>query len=411
MDRLIKNKKLEGEITAITSKSYAHRAIFAAGLCHKNSTIIIDDLSKDIEASLNAIKSLGVDVLRDKNKFHIYPPKKYKNPVVANVSESGTTLRFLIPVIATLGLDAKIIREKSLINRTNSVYKDLFKKQGIKFLEKDESIYLSGKFQDFNFDLPGDISSQFISGLMIASGTVKEDFNINVNTKIESKPYVDMTIDVLEKFGLLIFNDKNSYICKNTFKATDYIVEKDWSNALFFLGAGVEVKGLDKNSKQGDKNALKFLEKLGYINVSEKEIKIKKLKKPEQKLTLDAKNIPDAVPILCVISAHAPVHVEIINTRRLKLKESDRVKSTVEMLRNLGVEVDVRENSFSFDGIDKFNSAKINSYNDHRIAMAASIAATFADGPIKIIDSECVEKSYTNFYCDFKRLGGEIDVL
>lgn len=411
MDRLIKNKKLEGEITAITSKSYAHRAIFAAGLCHKNSTIIIDDLSKDIEASLNAIKSLGVDVLRDKNKFHIYPPKKYKNPVVANVSESGTTLRFLIPVIATLGLDAKIIREKSLINRTNSVYKDLFKKQGIKFLEKDESIYLSGKFQDFNFDLPGDISSQFISGLMIASGTVKEDFNINVNTKIESKPYVDMTIDVLEKFGIEISKNNNSYICKNTFKATDYTVEKDWSNALFFLVAGVKVKGLCKNSKQGDKNALKFLEKLGYINVLEKDIQLKHLKNPEQKLTLDAKNIPDAVPILCVISAHAPVHVEIKNTRRLKLKESDRVKSTVEMLRNLGVKVEIGENSFSFDGIEKFKSAKINSYNDHRIAMAASIAATFADGPIKIIDSECVEKSYANFYCDFKLLGGEFDVL
>lgn len=411
MDRLIQNKKLDGKISAITSKSYAHRAIFAAGLSKENSTIIIDNLSKDIIASLNAIKSLGVEVIRDKNKFQIYPPKEFKNPAVINVSESGTTLRFLIPVIATLGLDAKIIREKSLINRTNSVYEDIFKKQGLKFLEEGESIYLSGKFSDYNFDLPGDISSQFISGLMIASGLVKEDFNININTKIESKPYVDMTIDVLEKFGLEISKNNNSYICKNTFVATDYTVEKDWSNALFFLVAGVEVKGLNKNSKQGDMNALKFLGNLGYINISEKEIKLQKLKAPNDKLILDASNIPDAVPILCVASAHVPVNVEVINTRRLKLKESDRVNSTAKMLRNLGIQVDVGENSFSFDGIEKFKSAKINSYNDHRIAMAASIAATFADGPIKIIDSECVEKSYANFYEDFKLLGGEIDVL
>lgn len=411
MNRIIENKKLSGEISAITSKSYAHRAILASCLSKGDSTIIIDNISKDIEASLNSIEALGAIIKRDKNKFHITPPKEFKNPVTLNVSESGTTLRLIIPIIATLGLDAKIIREGSLISRTNSIYFDLLPKHGVNIYEEGDSIYLSGKLRDFNFNIAGNVSSQFISGLMLASGVSSGDYKINITTELESKPYIDITIDVLKSFGLEITRDKNSYICKNTFVATNYTVEKDWSNALFFLVAGVKVKGLNKNSKQGDKKALDFLKKLGYENISEDGFQLKKINHADEIRVLDAKDIPDTVPILCVASALAPGRTEIINIERLRLKESDRVKSTVEMLESLGVKVDLYEDSFSFGGIKTFKSAKINSHNDHRIAMASTIAATFADGPIEIIDSECVEKSYTDFYKDFESLGGVINVL
>ena len=411
MNRIIENKKLSGEVFAITSKSYAHRAIFCSALAKGESVIEIDELSKDIEASLNAAKSLGVRIKKIGNKFYINPPKKFLGPVTVDVFESGTTLRFLLPVIVRLGLEAKIIRRGSLVGRTNSVYFEEFPKHGVNIYEERDSIYLSGKLRDFNFTLPGNISSQFISGFMLASGFCHEDFNIKLTTEIESKPYIDMTLDVMKNFGVEVIEGKNSYTCKGEFVARDYVVEKDWSNALFFLASGVELKGLNKNSAQGDRKALEFLNDLGYVNISKDEFQLKKVKDGKKNIILDAKNIPDAVPILSIMAALSNTHTEVINIKRLRLKESDRVKSTVEMLENLGVQVKLNEDSFSFRGVEKFKSGKINSYNDHRIAMAASIAATFAEGPITINDSQCVEKSYTNFYEDFKSLGGKTNVI
>lgn len=411
MNRIIENKNLSGEIYAITSKSFAHRAIFCAALAGGESVIEIHDLSKDIEASLNAVKSLGVDVKKIGNKFYFNPAEKFEGPVTLDVNESGSTLRFLLPVIATLGLDAKVIRRGSLIGRTNSVYFEEFPKHGVEIKEVGDSIYLRGKLRDFKFSLPGNISSQFISGLMLASGFCKEDFNIKLTTETESKPYIDMTLDVMKNFGVEVIEGKNSFTCRGKFSPANYVVEKDWSNALFFLASGVEVKGLNKNSVQGDRKALEFLKDLGYVNISKDEFHLKKIRDAKKNVILDAKNIPDAVPILSIMAALSNTHTEVINIKRLRLKESDRVKSTVEMLENLGVEVKLFENSFSFRGVEKFKSAKIDSHNDHRIAMAASIAATFAEGPIIINDSQCVEKSYKNFYEDFKSLGGKTNVI
>ena len=246
---------------------------------------------------------------------------------------------------------------------------------------------------------------------MLASGYCQEDFNIRLTSETESKPYIDMTIDVMKNFGVDVIENENFYTCKGKFSPVNYVVEKDWSNALFFLVAGVKVKGLNKNSVQGDRKALEFLKDLGYYNISKEDFHLKKINDAKKKVTLDAKNMPDAVPILSVVAAHSNTETEVINIKRLRLKESDRVKSTVEMLENLGVQVKLFEDSFSFRGVEKFKSCKINTYNDHRIAMSASIAATFADGPIRINDCQCVEKSYKNFFCDFKSLGGKTNVI
>ena len=411
MNSIIENKKLSGEISAITSKSYAHRAIFCGALARGESVIEIHDLSKDIEASLNAVKVLGVSLKKIGNKFYFDPPEKFSGPVTIDVNESGSTLRFLLPVLAALGLEAKIIRRGSLVGRTNSVYFHEFPKHGVEIKEVGDTIYLRGKLRDFNFTLPGNISSQFISGLMLASGYCQEDFNIRLTNETESKPYIDMTIDVMKNFGVDVIENENFYTCKGKFSPVNYVVEKDWSNALFFLAAGVKVLGLNKNSVQGDRKALEFLKDLGYVNISKDEFQLKKINDAKKKVILDAKNMPDAVPILSIVAAHSNTETEVINIKRLRLKESDRVKSTIDMLRNLGVQVKLFEDSFSFMGVEKLKSAKVNTYNDHRIAMAASIAATFADGPITMNDSQCVEKSYKNFFCDFKSLGGKTNVI
>lgn len=411
MNRLIENKKLAGKISAITSKSYAHRAIFCGGLARGKSILEIDHLSKDIEASLNSIEALGVKIERRGKEFHLIPPQEYNKKVTIDVGESGTTLRFIIPILGSLGIQGEIIRRGSLIGRTNSVYFDLLPQHGILIREEGEKVFISGKLRDYKFELPGNISSQFISGLMLASGGVDQDLNIKLTTETESKPYIEMTMDVMRKFGVDVKEDKNFYYSYGSFIGQDYIVEKDWSNSLFFLASGVEVTGLNKSSIQGDMKALKYFKELGLENISKDSYQFVKKNEAKEKIIIDAKNIPDTIPILSVLSAKYGKDVEVINIERLKLKESDRVESTIEMLENLGVKVSLKENSFSFEGIKEFNPCRINSFNDHRIAMSASIAAGFANGPIEIIDSECVEKSYREFYKDLASLGGENHVL
>ena len=411
MNRLVENKKLRGEIPGITSKSYVHRAIFCAGLAKGKSILEIENLSKDIEASLNSMEALGVKLERDRNKFHISPPQKFNKRAIIDVGESGTTLRFILPILGALGIEAEIIRKGSLIGRTTSVYFDLLPKHGVSIREEKEKIFISGKIKDYEFELPGNISSQFISGLMLASGGAGEDCQIKLTTETESKPYINMTIDVMEKFGVKLEERDNLYYSKGNFIGQDYIVEKDWSNALFFLASGVEVKGLNKDSIQGDKEALKYFYELGLENISNNSYKFIKKNEAKDKIIIDAKNIPDTIPILSVLCGIYGKEIEVVNIKRLKLKESDRVKSTVEMLERLGIRVSLKEESFFFNGIGEFNSCEIDSYNDHRIAMSAAIAAGFAKGPIKILDSECVEKSYKDFYKDLESLGGENHVL
>lgn len=411
MNRLVENKKLKGEIPGITSKSYAHRAIFCAGHAKGNSILEIDDLSKDIEASLNSIEALGVKVERDRNKFYISPPEEFNKKAIIDVGESGTTLRFILPILGALGIEAEVIRRGSLVGRTNSVYFDLLPKHGVSIREDKEKIFISGKLKDYKLELPGNISSQFVSGFMLASGGAGKVCEIKLTTERESKPYIDMTIDVMEKFGVKVEESDNSYYCSGSFIGQDYIVEKDWSNALFFLASGVEVKGLNKDSIQGDKEAIKYFNELGLENISNNSYKFIKKNEAKDKIIIDAKNIPDTIPILSVLGGIYGNEIEVVNIERLKLKESDRIKSTVEMLEKLGVRVTLKEDSFSFKGIKKFNSCEIDSYNDHRIAMSAAIAAGFAKGPVKIIDSECVEKSYKDFYKDLGSLGGENHVL
>lgn len=410
MDRIIYNSKLNGSIRAITSKSFAHRAIFCALLAKEESRLIINDLSQDIESSLNAIEKLGAKIIVNGNNYRIIPPKSYKDNIKINVSESGTSLRFLIPIIAILGLNAKIIRKGTLISRSNSVYFDLLPRHGVSIKENGDSILLSGKLRGFDFSVRGDISSQFISGLLIACGFTEDPIKINLLTHLESKPYVDMTIDVMEKFGVKVLFKENSYFSKEVLKSF-LEVEGDWSNSLFFLGTGVEVLGLNKDSVQGDKMALNYLKTLSYENVSSRGYKLEKIGNEEKARILDAKDMPDTVPILAVFSALSKSHTKVINIKRLALKESNRIKSTIEMLERFGVKVIEDENSFSFYGIETLKGCEINSYNDHRIAMAAAIGATFADGPVIIKNSQSVEKSYKNFFEDFKSLGGRADVI
>lgn len=411
MNLLVSSKKITKSINAISSKSYAHRAIFCSILAKEKSVIEIDTISEDIESSLRVAKDLGCKIEIDNNKYTINPPFRFKDNLTLNVGESGTTLRFLIPLIAAIGKKAKIIRQGSLIGRTNDIYFNILPKHNVNIYEDGNNIFIDGELKAGRFEIEGNISSQFISGMLIATSYSNEESKIIIKNTLESKPYVDMTIDVLNDFNMEIENYKNEYIVRGKLKGNNFIVEKDWSNSLFFIVSGALVKGLNLKSKQGDRLSLEYLEKLGLKNKSKNGIKLEKFKSAESFRIIDAKDMPDAVPILCIISAIINGQTKVINIERLRLKESDRVKSTIKMLRAFGVEVLEEENSFSFSSVDRFSSCKINSYNDHRIAMSATIATTLSDCEVTILGAECVNKSYVGFFEDFQKLGGIVNVL
>lgn len=411
MDVIVKNKKLKGSIDAISSKSYAHRAIFCSILSKEQSNLEIENLSEDILSSVNVARDFGCEIEYKNKILKIVPPNSFKNDLVFNVGESGTTLRFLIPVVAVLGVRATIVRSGSLVSRTNKVYFDLFKEKGIEISESGEKIFISGKLKSGEFEVDGNISSQFISGLLIALGSLKNKSKIILNTQLQSKPYVDITIDVMKNFGVEVKCEEGIYSVEGGFIGKDYVVERDWSNALFFLISGVEVLGLNKNSIQGDRAATDFIEELGYVNASKTDYKYEKINSAKEFRILDAKNIPDTIPPLCILAALNKGRTKVVNIERLRLKESDRIKSTIDMLENLGVKVEVEENSFSFYGVKEFKSCKINSFNDHRIAMSAAVAATFSNGEVEVLGANSVNKSYIDFFDDFKKLGGEVSVL
>ena len=411
MNILLDNNRLSGSIEAISSKSYAQRAIFAAILARGKSNMELDTLSEDIESAISCAKALGCKINYKNKILTIDSSAKFKNNIVVDLGESGTTLRFLLGLLPVLNIKAKIIRRGSLIKRTNDLLFNLLKSVGVKIREENENIYIEGFLGQGNYSLRGDISSQFISSLLLSLAYHDKKSLVKLETKLQSKPYVDMTIDVMEKFYASVEEKENEFIVSGPYKATDYKVEKDWSNSLFFIGAGVEVRGLNFNSKQADMKAMDFIKKLGYENISNCGVKIKKQREADEYRILDAKDMPDTVPILSVLSAKEKGFTKIINIERLKYKESDRIKSSLDLLNKLGVKAVYKDDAIEFEGRESFTGAEINTYNDHRIAMSAIIASSFSEDKIKVFGTECIDKSYANFLDDFKRLGGSYSVI
>ena len=411
MDILLDNNKLSGSIDAISSKSYAQRAVFAAILARRKSNIGLDTLSEDIESAISCARALGCEINYKDKILTIDSSSEFKNNIVVDLGESGTTLRFLLGLLPVLNIKAQIIRRGSLIKRTNDLLFNLLKSAGVKIREENENIYIEGFLGQGNYSLRGDISSQFISSLLLSLAYHDKKSLVKLETKLQSKPYVDMTIDVMKKFYAYVEEKENKYIVSGPYRPTYYKVEKDWSNSLFFIGAGVEVRGLNFNSKQADMKALDFIKKLGYENISNCGVKIKKQREADEYRILDAKDMPDTVPILSVLSAKEKGFTKIVNVERLKYKESDRIKSSLDLLNRLGVKAVYKDDVIEFEGRESFTGAEINTYNDHRIAMSAIIASSFSEDKIKVFGTECIDKSYANFLDDFKRLGGSYSVI
>lgn len=384
-----------GIVNAPPSKSMAHRLLISAGLAKGQSTINGIAFSEDILATLDCLRALGANYHVEGNKVKIVGAdlSKFSGRNTLCCRESGSTLRFMIPIALTSGATTTLTGSKKLLSRPLGVYTELASKKSFLFDIGDDKIVLQGPLASGNYTVDGKISSQFISGLLFALPLVGGDSKLVLTPPVESKPYIDMTVDTLSAFGIKIVSEGNTYIIPGgqSYHPCDVTVEGDYSNAAFLdamnlIGGDVHVKGLKRDSLQGDKV---------YRNI------YKKLK--GGKCTIDISNCPDLGPILIALAALLD-GATFTGTKRLAFKESDRAVAMAEELKKCGVEVEVQENKVIVSGgILCAPSKPLTGHNDHRIVMALSVILTKVGG--KIEGAEAVAKSYPDFFERLHELG------
>ena len=421
----INPSSLKGAIEIPPSKSMSHRAIICASLSEGISLIENMILSDDIVATLEAMKSFGIEVkiweADENSRCHLQIKGREKLELLNNeidCKESGSTLRFLIPMAGLLGKSVTYMGRGKLMERPLDTYYEIFQEQGIFYENHNGKLPLSiqGQLKPGIFRMKGNISSQFITGLLFVLPILQGDSKIIITTDLESKGYVDLTIDMLKRFSIEVANNnyQEFYIKGNQkYQATDYRVEGDFSQAAFFIVAGIlgeemNCKGLNMNSLQGDQIILDIVKSMG-ANISLEHDLVRIKQSSTKGMTIDVRQCPDLVPILAVLGAVSEGTTKIINGQRLRIKESDRLKAISTELNKLGADIKELEDGLEIQGKENLQGGIVSSWNDHRIAMALAIASIKCTKPVIIENSGAVEKSYPTFWKDFEKIGGKIE--
>ena len=393
MDLIIYPNKLQGSVQAIPSKSQAHRLLICAAFSDKETFLKCPQTNEDIEATARCLSALGTVIKRTESGYHVAPTHTLPASAELDCGESGSTLRFMLPIVCALGINTTFIMHGRLPYRPLSPLWEELERMGCSLSKPTPTTILTtGKIHAGNFLISGNVSSQFITGLLFAASLLDGNSSITITGPLESKPYIEMTQCALAQFGVITEN-MNIQGCFPFHSPGTVEVEGDWSNAAFFLvakalGNNVEVTNLNPKSPQGDRLITAILADTEQSQIS-------------------GKDIPDLIPILSVFyGATKPMLFTDIG--RLRLKESDRVATVCNLLNQLGAKADTTDNTLSVLS-GKYHGCTIDSAGDHRIAMAAAIAATVADGPITILGAECVAKSYPHFWETYKQLGGKYE--
>lgn len=415
MERIIvRPNSLSGKIKAIPSKTYGHRMIILSALSQKTSKLIINEYNDDLLATLNCIKELGADYSINGEVLEITPIKKVNSKPLLNAGESGSTLRFLIPVATGLYENTVIDAKGSLKSRPIKPLLEGLSKVGVKFSNTTLPIETFGKFTGGEIELPGHVSSQFISGILLAASITHKDTKIILTSNLESKAYVDVTIDVLKNYGIDVEKNCNGFFVKSgqiLKPQEEVVVEGDWSNAAPFLVAGalhgeVEITGLNIDSIQGDRVILDILKTFGAEVLISDTIKVKS--KQKHPIKIDVNECPDLLPVLSILACGASGQSVFIGCHRLKLKESDRLTNSMELINLLGGEAFIKDDSLIVNGRGELVGGKVDGYGDHRMAMAGAIASLISKNDIQIDGFTAINKSYPRFFKDFKRFGGDV---
>lgn len=391
MDITIFPGKLAGTVRAIPSKSQAHRLLICAAFADGPTALLCPETNRDIEATAGCLRALGAGITRTETGYEVFPVRRPPREAVLDCRDSGSTLRFLLPVAGALGTDTVFRLEGRLPERPLSPLWEEMERMGCRLCRPTaDSIRCSGQLKPGQYTIDGGVSSQFITGLLLAAALIPGKSQIHLTGKMESRPYIAMTRRAMALFGRP--TDGFQVSGGTPFHSPGTVtVEGDWSNAAFFLAAQalgnpVVTENLSPDSPQGDRAVTTLLPAL------------------EHAMTISAADIPDLIPILAVVAAcrQGAVFTDI---RRLRLKESDRVASVVRMIENLGGRAEAEENTLTVHGTG-LSGGTVDSVNDHRIAMSAAIAATVCRLPVTILGAECVRKSYPRFFEEFARLGG-----
>ncbi len=401
---LIEPSRLSGRVKVPLSKSAAHRAAICAALAGNLSVLPENEpLSDDVAATKRAAAQI------------INASESGTGGITVDCGESGSTLRFLIPVAAALGVKAVFTGHGRLPSRPLGVYLDCLPRRGVNCeSEGGLPLKVSGRLTPGVFTLPGDVSSQFITGLLLSLPLLESQSEIRLSSPLESAGYVGMTVQTMEAFGVHVEKTQRGWLIpgRQSYKTQEaYAVERDWSQAAFFIEAGalggdVEIEGLNFSSKQGDMAAENLFKKFGAA-VTRKHGMLSVSRGSLRGMEIDASQIPDLVPALAAAAALCKGRTVIYNAKRLRLKESDRLSAMAGGLNSLGGRVREAPDGLVIDGVKKLTAGKADGCRDHRVVMALAVAASRADGGVTISDSESVSKSYPAFFDDYRRLGGK----
>ena len=423
----IKPGNLKGTIEIPPSKSYSHRAVIAAALAENGKKSKIDNLkfSVDITTTTDIMENWGAEIERFESALEIIgnggkvaPRDKY-----VQCNESGSTIRFLIPVGITSENELVFDGKGKLVDRPLDSYYKIFKEQGLKYetIGGKLPLTVNGKLKSGNYEIDGNISSQFITGLLYALPLLEGDSKLIINKNLESKGYVDLTLEILKLAGIeIVNNDYKSFDIRGnqTYKPFDYTVEGDYSQVAFWIVAGIisanrdnEVKCLhvNKNSLQGDREIIEIVTRMGAnLEIFDDYVIVKPSK--TKGTVIDISQCPDIGPVLTVLAALSEGETRIINGKRLRIKESDRITSIKTELNKLGGNVSEEGDSLIIQGVEEFRGGvTVNAWNDHRIAMSLAVASTRCEEEIILEEAESVRKSYPHFWDDFVKMGGEIE--
>lgn len=413
--------KCSGEIKIPSSKSMGHRAIICASLANGKSIISNLDYSDDILATIDGMRKLGANIQCEKDRLIVEGIENFyslKDNII-DCNESGSTLRFFIPIFSLTGEKISFTGKNRLLKRPQKIYEEIFKEQNLYYFQDEDKIEIEGKIKAKEYFIDGNISSQFISGLLFTLPLLEENSIININSPFESASYIDLTMEVLKEFGITInkvtplrfeIQGGQKYVAK------DYKVEGDFSQLAFFavLGAlnnDLKCIGVKHNSKQGDKAIIDILKKSG-VNIEEIEEGYIIHKGKVKGCEIDLGDCPDLGPILNVLAMYGEGEFKIFNAGRLRLKESDRISAMEEELKKLGVEIETTEDEIKILGKRNYlGDIEVFGHKDHRIVMSLAIAGTMLDKPIIIDGAEAVEKSYPKFFQDLESLNIKIEYL
>lgn len=414
----VSNVPLSGTIPSIPAKAHAHRALIAAALATSPSTILISHSSKDIDATMDSLRALGATITYEHGVAHVTPNPA---PSIGQVlpHESGTTLRLLLPVSASICGTVKVDAKGRLPERPLEPLLSEMKDHGMSFSQDAPPFTMTGRLQGGTFSMTGTVSSQFFSGLLLAAPQLGRT-TVNCTSSLQSKDYVTLTIETMKDFGVQVTEgttedghpsftiEENQHFHGNE----QYPIEGDWSNGAIWLvaaamtGQSISVTGLRPDSVQADKRILYILEKSG-VTCTWNVTNVTVTGKAHQPIHVNLEQMPDLLPILSSLACSIEGESTFINGARLRLKESDRLEAVAHLVRDSGGTIRMKGDNLYITGTGTLTGGTVDCVNDHRLVMAGALNALIATSPMILKDSEAISKSYPHFFTDWKRLGGE----